>query len=245
LPEIPFLATGNKAVEPFLFRMSPRPGTHGKSHSSSQTRNKKPALTHLACAEREIDYQGDLFMENDKKSTPSDEDILASKIQVLAGKTKSDPNPDELEKLKKLIKKNVPFTLRSYFMAYLLREIISANNPKAKLKAAPQKRASQPQQRSQKTENQSAKKTTERVLPEGARTLYLNIGKMKRLYAKELSQLLQSELGITREDIYSIRIHDKYSFISMSEENCEKAIAKLNGTEIKGRTAAISYSNKE
>ncbi len=68
---------------------------------------------------------------------------------------------------------------------------------------------------------------------------------MKRLYAKELSQLLQTELEITREDIYSIRIHDKYSFISMSEENCEKAIAKLNGVDIKGRTASISYSNKE
>ena len=68
---------------------------------------------------------------------------------------------------------------------------------------------------------------------------------MKRLYAKELSQLLQTELEITRDDIYSIRIHDKYSFISMSEEHCEKAIAKLNGMDIKGRTAAVSYSNKE
>ena len=56
---------------------------------------------------------------------------------------------------------------------------------------------------------------------------------------------LQDELGITRDYIYSIRIHDKYSFISMSEENCEKAIAQLNGKEIKGRTAAVNYSNKE
>jgi hypothetical protein len=68
---------------------------------------------------------------------------------------------------------------------------------------------------------------------------------MKRLYAKELSLLLQKELEITREDIFSLRIHDKYSFISMTEENCEKAIAKLNGMDIKGRTAAVSYSNKE
>lgn len=181
-------------------------------------------------------------MENDKKSTPSEEDILVGKIQVLAGKTKADPNPDELEKLKKLIKKNVPFTLRSYFMAYLLREMIAANNPKTK--ASPQKRAPQ-QRRAPRPEAKASKPAAERVLPEGARTLYLNIGKMKRLYAKELSQLLQTELGITREDIYSIRIHDKYSFISMSEENCEKAIAKLNGMDIKGRTAAISYSNKE
>ena len=134
-------------------------------------------------------------------------------------------------------------------MAYLLREVLQANIPR---------RSPAPRQQREKRENPkrevakeaSAEKTQPKVreekpLPEGARTLYLNIGKMKRLYAKELSQLLQTELEITREDIYSIRIHDKYSFISMSEENCEKAIAKLNGVDIKGRTAAISYSNKE
>jgi hypothetical protein len=190
-------------------------------------------------------------MENDNKSTPSEDDIIVGKIQVLAGKTKADPNPDELEKLKKLIKKNVPFTLRSYFMAYLVREMLGANTPKGKTPAP--KRAPQPKKAPRaanpapkaKAEAPVAKETTERVLPEGARTLYLNIGKMKRLYAKELSQLLQTELEITREDIYSIRIHDKYSFISMSEENCEKAITKLTGMDIKGRTAAVSYSNKE
>ena len=189
-------------------------------------------------------------MDNDNKSKPSEEDLLIGTIKVLAGKTKADQNPDELEKLKKLIKKNVPFTLRSYFMAYLLRELLGANTPKGRT-PTPQReiRASKAKKPVVKTATdpvkQEVKEKEERPLPEGARTLYLNIGKMKRLYAKELSLLLQSELGITREDIYSIRIHDKYSFISMSEENCEKAIAKLTGMDIKGRTAAVSYSNKE
>ncbi|MDD3904305.1 MAG: DbpA RNA binding domain-containing protein [Sphaerochaeta sp.] len=190
-------------------------------------------------------------MDNDNKSKPSEEDLLIGTIQVLAGKTKADQNPDELEKLKKLIKKNVPFTLRSYFMAYLLRELLNANTPKGRT-PAPQRETRAPKAKKPvvkappaEMQKQEVKEKVERPLPEGARTLYLNIGKMKRLYAKELSLLLQSELEITREDIYSIRIHDKYSFISMSEENCEKAIAKLTGMDIKGRTAAVSYSNKE
>lgn len=190
-------------------------------------------------------------MDNDNKSTPNEEDLLTGTIQLLAGKVKADTNPDELEKLKKLIKKNVPFSMRGYFMAYLLREILQANNPRrangreavrpVKPKREPKApvKTEEPQPKAQEQERE------EKALPEGARTLYLNIGKMKRLYAKELSQLLQTELGVTRDDIYSIRIHDKYSFISMSEENCEKAIAKLNGMDIKGRTAAVSYSNKE
>jgi hypothetical protein len=68
---------------------------------------------------------------------------------------------------------------------------------------------------------------------------------MRRLYAKELSQILQDNLGISREDIYSLRIHDKYSFITLSQENADKAIEKLNGMDIRGRTASITYSNKE
>lgn len=188
-------------------------------------------------------------MDNDNKSTPNEDDLLAGTIQLLAGKTKADPHPDELERLKKLIKKHVPFTLRGYFMAYLLREVLKANSPR-RSPALRQQREKRENPKREVAKEASAEKVQPKVreekpLPEGARTLYLNIGKMKRLYAKELSQLLQTELEITREDIYSIRIHDKYSFISMSEENCEKAIAKLNGVDIKGRTASISYSNKE
>ncbi len=191
-------------------------------------------------------------MANDNKSNASEEDLLIGTIQVLAGKTKADPNPEELEKLKRLIKKNVPFTLRSYFMAYLLREMLNANSPKTRTAApaaqrapSPKQAAKTPQAETKKQERPAPKRREEKPLPEGAKTLYLNIGKMKRLYAKELSLLLQKELEITREDIFSLRIHDKYSFISMTEENCEKAIAKLNGMDIKGRTAAVSYSNKE
>ena len=67
---------------------------------------------------------------------------------------------------------------------------------------------------------------------------------MKHLYGKDLSKLLQSELSITREDIYSLRVHDKYSFITMSEANCIKAIELLNGRDINGRTAQLNFSNR-
>jgi hypothetical protein len=68
---------------------------------------------------------------------------------------------------------------------------------------------------------------------------------MRRLYAKELAQIVQDQLGITKEDIYSIRVHDKYSFITLNQEHAEKAIEKLNGMDIRGRIASVSYSNKE
>ncbi|MCH3916748.1 MAG: DbpA RNA binding domain-containing protein [Spirochaetia bacterium] len=203
-------------------------------------------------------------MDN-SKSVPTDTDVFASRIQLLAGKTKADPHPEELESLKKLIKKNVPFTLRGYFLAYVVRELLSQENsktgnrsrqhqqrnngnngakPRLSAAAGNTTPTSQAQNGTDATAKVARPERKEKALPEGAKTLYLNIGKIRKLYAREISQMLQENLSITRDDIYAIRVHDKYSFITMDEANCEKAIALFNGKEIKGRTAQVTYSNK-
>ena len=174
---------------------------------------------------------------------------LEAKIQEIVSRINNDAatRPEELEEIKKLIKKNVPFFTRSAFSAYLLREIASRHSRTERKPRIGEFRKEKVQQEGKKEESQSlqqSQKKEERIIPEGAKTLYLNIGKMKHLYAKTLSQILQNELGITRDDIYSIRIHDKYSFITMSEENCNKAIEVLNGKEINGRVCQVNYSNR-
>ena len=218
-------------------------------------------------------------MDNEENKPDQDQAII-TRIQAFAKETKADSNPDELEHLKKLIKRNVPFTLRGYFMAYLLRQLMNGGNrferrgqrpqrgerpqrPARPLRAVSHPHAVNPapalrQQAEEQGTNPATTGVTEeqasaevkpaheqKPLPEGAKTLYLNIGKMKRLYVKELCQIIQDQIGVTREDIYAVRIHDKYSFVSMSQENCDKAIGKMNGMDIKGRTITVTYSNKE
>ena len=216
-------------------------------------------------------------MDREEKSQLSPEALQEKIVSIVNRiKTDSDSNPVELEEIKKIIRKNVPFFMRGAFSAYILRELLNSNEGRngkpqrerkdrreSKFQSVPLEKAAKPQPRKndvpkkpvempatdvkpqQNAEPQVKKEEKEeRVIPEGAKTLYLNVGKMKRLYAKNLSQILQAELEITREDIYSLRVHDKYSFITMSEENCEKAIEKLNGKDINGRTAMLSYSNR-
>ena len=191
-------------------------------------------------------------MENEKKGF--DEEALKQKISEVMEVINSCTDPDELESIKKIVKQNVPFTRRGYFAAAVMKMLME----KPQRKERPQKEI-----KSERFEKKSVEKKTpspspapivenkeekqptrERVIPEGAKTLYLNVGKMKHLYAKNLSILLQKELGITRDDIYSLRVHDKYSFITMSEENCNKAIEKINGMDINGRVAQINFSTK-
>ncbi len=184
-------------------------------------------------------------MESDK--TELSQEVLKETIDRIMGELGSCENPDEIEAIRKTIRQNVPFTRRGYFSAMLLKELLSSP------KSSPRNERSERKERKERpnTEREQKNVTSEspaqgekKPLPEGAKTLYLNVGKMKHLYAKTLSLMLQKELGITRDDIYSLRVHDKYSFITMSEENCEKAISALNGRDINGREAQINYSNK-
>ena len=161
-------------------------------------------------------------MENEKKGF--DEEALKQKISEVMEVINSCTDPDELESIKKMPQK----------------EIKSERFEKKSV----EKKTPSPSPAPIVENKEEKQPTRERVIPEGAKTLYLNVGKMKHLYAKNLSILLQKELGITRDDIYSLRVHDKYSFITMSEENCNKAIEKINGMDINGRVAQINFSTK-
>ena len=193
-------------------------------------------------------------MNTEKKPIPESDEAIAGKIQMLVAKLAIDSNPDELESLRKLFKKHVPFHRRGYFTAYLLREVLSDRRSASPTKKPQSATKSNPtvESKAQETVSETPQRTKRQApraktveIPEGARTLYLNIGKMRRLYAKELSQILQDQLGVSPEDIYAIRVHDKYSFITLSEEHAQKAIDTMNGMDIRGRTATITYSNKE
>ncbi len=179
-------------------------------------------------------------MENEATRL-TEQERLSVKIEEILAKVNTDPNPEELESIKKLIKQRVPFTRRGYFSAMLLKTLVSSRGDRQDRRRPTEKPKAHVEntRKEEKPENKAKKQ-----MPEDAKTLYMNIGKMKHLYAKDLSKLLQSELNISRDDIYSLCVHDKYSFITMSEENCNKAIEKLNGKEINGRVAQISFSNR-
>lgn len=227
-------------------------------------KNVLPRFVCIATAEeaKEITTSKETpLMNNETKPIPENNEVLAGKIQMLVAKLNIDSNPEELETLKKIIKKNVPFFRRGYFTAYILRELLggpekrTAGKPRAATAQATEKpapaakkpaaKAPREPREAREPREPREKEQNDAPIPEGARTLYLNIGKMRRLYAKELSQILQDQLAISREDIFSIRVHDKYSFITLSQEHADKAIEKMNGMDIRGRIAAISYSNKE
>ena len=57
-----------------------------------------------------------------RKENEIDMDQLAAFLKDAVEKVKTQENPDLLNDIKKVYKKNVPFTLRSYVAAYLTKQ---------------------------------------------------------------------------------------------------------------------------
>ncbi|HBG66726.1 MAG TPA: hypothetical protein DDW78_09680 [Treponema sp.] len=80
--------------------------------------------------------------------------------------------------------------------------------------------------------------------PAQATTIFIGIGRNRRVFPRDLVGLLVSVAGLDRERIGDIRVLANYSFIQLFSEDCEKAISALNGYDYRGRKLSVSYSRQ-
>ncbi len=79
----------------------------------------------------------------------------------------------------------------------------------------------------------------------GKQTLFVSIGKNRKVFPKDLSKLFSQALHIDPSLIGSIKILDNYSFIEVPQNQAEKAIEFLNDTEFRGRKITVNYARKK
>jgi ATP-dependent RNA helicase DeaD len=166
-------------------------------------------------------------MKKTLDETPKSELITAGKIKMLLEKIRVDKKPEELQEFRKLIKKTVPFSMRRYLAAYLLRDVIGT------LPTAGSKTTG------------SVKRPAQAAVAAEGSSLFISIGKSRRVYPKDLTKLLEESAGLENSDILSIKILDNYSFVSVSEKSADQAIAKINGTKFRGRTITCDFARKK
>jgi hypothetical protein len=82
--------------------------------------------------------------------------------------------------------------------------------------------------------------------PVGAYTqLFISVGRNRRVYARDLTDLFTVKLQLVEGDIGGVRVFDKYSFVDIVPGKAEEAISKLNGLDVKGRPIAVNYAKKK
>lgn len=186
-------------------------------------------------------------------------DLLTSAVEKIT----TEEDIDTLTELIKLFKKNVPLTRRKYVTAYLLKETLkhyhsfnknnNRNNQKSRSRDDAKNYKNEYKQ-SAKAEKvvETAVETEEKprhprveIDPDKATSIFISIGKNRRVYPRDLVGILIAIAGIDRERIGDIKVLANYSFVQLYTEDAQIAIDKLNGYDYRGRKLAVSYSHQK
>ena len=192
-----------------------------------------------------------------RKENEIDMDQLAAFLKDAVEKVKTQENPDLLNDIKKVYKKNVPFTLRSYVAAYLTKQCGTHFRPRREFNNDRKNRDyRKDNQKVDFKQNKSVEETTENTeartphprvqIDEAlATTIFVGIGRNRRVYPRDLVGLLISVAGLEKDRIGDIRVLANYSFVQLFTEDSDKAINALNGYEYRGRKLSVSYSRQK
>ena len=77
-----------------------------------------------------------------------------------------------------------------------------------------------------------------------ATTLFLSIGKNRRVYPRDLVQLLVGAGGVSKSEVGEIKILDNYSFVEVEEKTAAAVISRLDGLEYRGRNLTVNFAKK-
>jgi len=193
---------------------------------------------------------------NNRRESEIDYERIAEFLKASVQQVKTQEDVDVLIQLKKVFKKNVPFTLRGYLAAYLLK-VATGNARRPFVPRNDHENFSKDNFRSRRDENRrdfkaDAQETEKHephprveIDPALATTIFVGIGRNRRVFPRDLVGLLIGVAGLDRERIGDIRVLANYSFVQLFTEDADKAINALNGYDYRGRKLSVSYSRQK
>jgi ATP-dependent RNA helicase DeaD len=227
----------------------------------------------IALGEREKDLgrlQEAIGVAFDRKELPDDDALLTGAIDRVLRRIQ-DEDKAELARLRSRIRRQVPLLLRPLFMASLLKSLLvlppAAAGPQPRVPSTGRQRSSSlppgpareapiPPRGQRGRFGRSA--VDAGGPPEPPRTpkaepradgdsvqLFVSVGRNRRVYARDLTELFTEKLQLAAGDIRGVRVFDKYSFVDISRSRAAEAISKLSGLDVKGRPITVNYAKKK
>ena len=95
------------------------------------------------------------------------------------------------------------------------------------------------------TEEERPRHPRVEIDPDKATSIFVSIGKNRRVFPRDLVGLIVAVGGIDRERIGDIKVLANYSFVQLYTEDCQTVIDKLNGYNYRGRSLAVSFSRQK
>jgi ATP-dependent RNA helicase DeaD len=150
---------------------------------------------------------------------PQDSEVLKGRLRQIMKLIKEEEDPELLNNYRKLIRKNVPLHLRGYLTAYLFKLNAGASGALGAEKPA--------------------------VAAGPMQTLFLSIGKNRKVFPRDLVKLFKKQLGLEQNEIGTIKVLDNYSFVDVPTHAARKAIESMNGIEFHGRPITVNFARKK
>lgn len=76
-------------------------------------------------------------------------------------------------------------------------------------------------------------------------TIFVSIGKNKKVFPRDLSRLFRKTLDLHPRDIGNIKVLDNYSFVDIPQSQAQRAIELMDGIEFRGRNITVNFARKK
>ncbi len=154
-------------------------------------------------------------------------DKMKERIEEILHAIHHDEDPLTLTQYRKYARKYTTIFNRGYVLAYLLKQASEGGMQKARLAT---RATGATRTRDSETEKQS---------------IFVSIGRSKRVRSRDLITFFTSADGIGQEDIGQVKVLDNYSFVEVAPEKAQAAVDELNGKELRGRKLTVNFARRK
>jgi hypothetical protein len=187
-----------------------------------------------------------------------DEEKVKNLLDEILKTIQTEADPHLLNQYRALIRKNVSFFKRSYLAACLLmlRDQSQGRQRRAgggdKGRGRPNSRNNSPlngaepgggAEPGRQGPRQAQQNPALMALPDDESTqLFINIGRSRRVFPREILGLIGSKTSIPKEDIGIITILNNYSFVQVRNSAVAELLEALNGVSFRGKTLVVNHA---
>lgn len=183
--------------------------------------------------------------EHTMRELPFDAEALKTRISEIVRAVHEDEDPVELTRYRDFVRRHTTIFNRGYVLAYLLKESWAGGS--AGRTPAGGRGSRRSRGRAARTEEP---RSSDASIPAAAgetstTTVFVSIGRNRRIQARDLITFFTSADGVTQDDIGPVKILDNYSFVEVANEKAQAAVDELNGKELRGRKLTVSFARRK
>ena len=158
---------------------------------------------------------------------------LKSKLDAIVREIHEVSDPNEMNAYRRFFRRNVNIFSRGYVIGYLLKTLSKQLPPDGS------------NERKRRRGGRADHNEGTQKLPIDSKTLFVSVGKNRRVFPRDLIGLITDTAAIDNSQIGQIKVLDNYSFVEVEPAVAERVIEVCNGQEFRGRKLTVNFARNK